>query len=140
MAKQIYRTAQGKAIDLDALRVRNEESVAVGNMKINARGDELGPGGVVVRTREQVMKEYYNTNAVYTKERVEQQREDAQQARNTAVAAGIPDDILEQDQAMEEIEQPKMRGALADAVAKSTKVEQKLLQPKKNNGNGPSRI
>lgn len=140
MAKQIYRTAQGKAIDLDALRVRNEESVAVGNMKINARGDELGPGGVVVRTREQVMKEYYNTNAVYTKERVEQQREDAQHARNTAVEAGIPDDILEQDQAMEEIEQPKMRGALADAVAKSTKVEQKLLQPKKNNGNGPSRI
>jgi hypothetical protein len=41
---------------------------------------------------------------------------------------------------MDEIEQPKMRGALADAVAKSTKVEQKLLQPKKNNGNGPSRI
>lgn len=139
MAKQIYKTAQGKPIDLDALRVRNEQSVAVGNMKINARGDELGPGGVVVRTREQVMKEYYNTNAVYTKERVEQQREDAQQARSTdTVPADIPADILEQDAAMDEIEQPKMRGALADAVAKSTKVEQKLLQPKKNNG--PSRI
>jgi hypothetical protein len=142
MAKQIYRTAQGKPIDLDALRVRNEQSVAVGNMKTNARGDELGPGGIVVRTREQVMKEYYNTNAVYTKERVEQQREDAQNARANVppVNTGIPDEILEQDQTMDEIEQPKMRGALADAVAKSTKVEQKLLQPKKNNGNGPSRI
>jgi hypothetical protein len=142
MAKQIYRTAQGKPIDLDALRVRNEQSVAVGNMKTNARGDELGPGGIVVRTREQVMKEYYNTNAVYTKEKVEQQREDAQNARANVppVNTGIPDEILEQDQTMDEIEQPKMRGALADAVAKSTKVEQKLLQPKKNNGNGPSRI
>ena len=142
MAKQIYRTAQGKSIDLDALRVRNEQSVAVGNMKTNARGDELGPGGIVVRTREQVMKEYYNTNAVYTKEKVEQQREDAQNTRANVppVNAGIPDEILEQDQAMDAIEQPKMRGALEDAVAKSTKVEQKLLQPKKNNGNGPSRI
>lgn len=140
MAKQIYRSAQGKPVDLDALRVRHEETVAVGNMKTNARGDELGPGGVVVRTREQVMKEYYNTNAVYTKEKVEQQREDAQQARTTAPAPeiGMPDDILEQDQAMDEVVQPKMRGALADAVAKSTKVEQKLLQPKKNSG--PSRI
>jgi len=142
MAKQIYRSAQGKFIDLDALRVRNEQSVAVGNMKTNARGDELGPGGVVVRTREQVMKEYYNTNAVYTKEKVEQQREDAQNTRANVppVDTGMPDSILEQDQAMDQIEQPKMRGALADAVAKSTKIEQKLLQPKKNNGNGPSRI
>jgi hypothetical protein len=142
MAKQIYKTAQGKPVDLDALRVRHEETVAVGNMKINARGDELGPGGVVMRTREQVMKEYYNTNAVYTKEKVEQQREDAKQARSTAPVQDVtmPDDILEQDAVMDEIEQPKMRGSLADAVAKSTKVEQKLLQPKKNNGNGPSRI
>lgn len=142
MAKQIYRTAQGKPVDLDALRVRNEETVAVGNMKTNARGDELGPGGVVVRSREQVMKEYYNSNAVYTKERVEQQREQTQQARagvKETPDASIPDDILEQDQLMDEVvEQPKMRGALADAVAKSTKVEQKLLQPKKNSG--PSRI
>ena len=141
MAKN-HRTARGLPIDMDRLRLANETTIAVGNMKTNARGDELGPGGIVVRTREQVMKEYYNTNAVYTKERVEQQREDAQNARANVppVNTGIPDEILEQDQTMDEIEQPKMRGALADAVAKSTKVEQKLLQPKKNNGNGPSRI
>lgn len=147
MARQIYRTANGKPVDMDALRVQNEQTVAVGNMKTNARGDELGPGGVVVRTRDQVMKEYYDTNAVYTKERVEQQLAQEQAARSVNPAqtmdmpASIPDDILEQDAAMDEVvDQPKMRGALADAVAKSAKVEQKLLQPKKSTNNGPSRI
>lgn len=144
MSRQTYRTAQGKPIDMDALRVRNEGTVAVGNMKTNARGDELGPGGIVVRTRDQVMKEYYSSNAVYTKERVDQQQHDSRAIRTPSAPVqedvGMPDDILAQDAMMDEaVEQPKMRGALADAVAKSAKVEQKLLTPKKS-GNGPSRI
>lgn len=143
MSRQTYRTAQGKPIDMDALRVRNEATVAVGNMKTNARGDELGPGGIVVRTRDQVMKEYYSSNAVYTKERVEQAQQDSRAVRTqtapVAEAVDMPDDILAQDAMMDEVEQPKMRGALADAVAKSAKVEQKLLTPKKS-GSGPSRI
>jgi hypothetical protein len=137
MARQIYKTAQGKPVDMDALRIQNEQTVAVGNMKTNARGDELGPGGVVVRTRDQVMKEYYDSNAVYTKERVEQQQEVARAPKLEQTS--IPADILEQDAMMDEIEAPKMRGNLADAVAKSAKVEQKLLTPKKSNS-GPSRI
>jgi hypothetical protein len=137
MARQIYKTAQGKPVDMDALRIQNEQTVAVGNMKTNARGDELGPGGVVVRTRDQVMKEYYDSNAVYTKERVEQQQEAARAPKLEQTS--IPADILEQDALMDEVEAPKMRGNLADAVAKSAKVEQKLLTPKKSNS-GPSRI
>ncbi len=142
MASNTYRTAQGKMINMDTLRVRNENSIAVGNMKTNARGDELGPGGVVVRTRDQVMKEYYDTNAVYTKERVEQQRHDTQSARSRDTAeADFPADIMEQDEQMLDYadSHPKLRGSLADAVAKTAKVDQKLLTPKKT-GNGPSRI
>ena len=52
-------TAQGKKIDMDALRVANETTVAVGNMGVNARGDVLGRGGKIVKTRDQVMKEEY---------------------------------------------------------------------------------
>ena len=143
MAKNVYRTAQGKAIDMDALRVQHEAEIAVGNMKTNARGDELGPGGIVVRTRDQVMKEYYESNAVYTKERVDKKRHESQEARTNrpAAEADIPDDILEQDALMDQLaeEAPKLRGNLADAVAKTAKVEQKLLTPKKTN-TGPSRI
>ena len=47
---------------MEKLRLANEETIAVGNMKVNARGDQLGPGGRVVKTRNQIMKEYYNLN------------------------------------------------------------------------------
>lgn len=57
-----YRTMQGRAIDMDKLRSQNELTPAVGNMKVNARGDEIGRGGKIIRTREQVMSKYYENN------------------------------------------------------------------------------
>jgi len=57
--KKVYRTMQGKTIDIDLLRQRNELTPAVGNAKVNARGDELGPGGKIVKKKEEVLKDYY---------------------------------------------------------------------------------
>ena len=56
---KVYKTMQGKQIDMDMLRKRNELTPAVGNARVNARGDELGAGGQIVRKREDVVKEYY---------------------------------------------------------------------------------
>ena len=58
----VYRTMQGREIDMDKLRAQNELMPAIGNMKVNARGDELGPGGQITRRREEVVGEYYDTN------------------------------------------------------------------------------
>ena len=57
--KKVHRTMQGKEIDIDKLRARNESTLAVGNVKVNARGDELGPGGKIIRKREEIAEEYY---------------------------------------------------------------------------------
>ena len=57
-----YRTMQGKSIDMDLLRQRNELTPAVGNVRVNARGDELGPGGKIIRKREEVLRDYYEEN------------------------------------------------------------------------------
>ena len=57
-----YRTMQGKAIDMDMLRQKNELTPAVGNARVNARGDELGPGGQIIKKREDVLKAYYEEN------------------------------------------------------------------------------
>ena len=54
-----HLSMQGKAIDMDLLRQKNELTPAVGNVRVNARGDELGPGGKIVRKREEVMADYY---------------------------------------------------------------------------------
>jgi hypothetical protein len=59
--RKIYRTARGKQVDLDLLISRNELTPAVGNAKVNARGDMLGPGGKIIRKREDVLKDYYKS-------------------------------------------------------------------------------
>jgi hypothetical protein len=57
--KKIYRSMQGKEVDIDKLRTRNETTLAVGNAKVNARGDEIGPGGQIIRKREEIVSDYY---------------------------------------------------------------------------------
>ena len=47
MTQRIYKTAQGKAVDLGAIMLKNENTLAVGNMSVNARGDLVAPTGVV---------------------------------------------------------------------------------------------
>ena len=57
-----YTSMQGKPIDMEKLTLKNELTPAIGNMKVNARGDELGPGGQILRTREQILQDYYKNN------------------------------------------------------------------------------
>jgi len=57
--KRMYRTMQGKMVDIEKLRAANESTRAVGNMNVNARGDVLGPSGQIVTKKENVMKKYY---------------------------------------------------------------------------------
>lgn len=58
--RTVYRSMQGRPVDMGALAAKNEMMPAVGNAKMNARGDELGPGGVVVRKREDIVNDHYN--------------------------------------------------------------------------------
>ena len=54
-----YISARGKEVDMEKLTLKHETTPAVGNQRVNARGDELGPGGKITKTREQVLKDYY---------------------------------------------------------------------------------
>jgi hypothetical protein len=103
--KKVYRSALGRPIDIDQVRLNNEDVIAVGNMKVNARGDELGPGGEVLRTRNQVMNEYYKLNT-------------------PTVTASNPEVVNEKD-VYPPPEKPSsatgLRGSLADSIAKSNK-------------------
>lgn len=52
-----HKSAKGTPLDMDRLRLANEKTIAEGNMNVNARGDLLGPGGKVIKTRAQVLAE-----------------------------------------------------------------------------------
>ena len=71
---KVYTSIRGKEIDMEKLSLRHETTPAVGNLKVNARGDELGPGGKIVRTREQILQDYYKNNPNAVKEEVQSGR------------------------------------------------------------------
>jgi hypothetical protein len=61
MTSKVYKTAQGKTVDMGRLALQNENVRAVGNMKVNARGDLVDDMNRVVSTKtEQVQKQYNN--------------------------------------------------------------------------------
>jgi len=52
-----YRTASGKVLNMEKLRLMNEKTPAVGNMQVNARGDLINSNGEIIKTRNEIMKE-----------------------------------------------------------------------------------
>ena len=48
-SKHIVTSARGKKIDFEALKRQNETVRAVGNVPVNARGDEIGPNGKIIK-------------------------------------------------------------------------------------------
>jgi len=57
--KRMYRTMQGRMVDIEKLRAANESVQAVGNMNVNARGDVLGAGGKILSEKAKVIQKYY---------------------------------------------------------------------------------
>jgi hypothetical protein len=53
---------KGKEVDMDQMLEKNQLMPAVGNVRMNARGDELGPGGKIVKKREDTINAYYESN------------------------------------------------------------------------------
>jgi hypothetical protein len=57
-----YRTAQGKIVDMAALAAKNERTRAVGNMKVNARGDTIdATGKIILPVTQKVGEKYQKT-------------------------------------------------------------------------------
>lgn len=64
MTKEVYRSANGKVVDMGALRLKNEKTRAVGNMKVNARGDEVNERDQVIRKKTEQANKQYNRQTV----------------------------------------------------------------------------
>lgn len=60
MTKKVYRTAQGKTIDLGALQLQNEQTRAVGNMGVNARGEVINSDNKPVSSKNAKTHAHYS--------------------------------------------------------------------------------
>jgi hypothetical protein len=138
----VYKTARGKAINIDKIKLSNEGVVAVGNMKVNARGDLLGAGGQVIAGRNAVMDRVYAIgDDGYSPHSIDNQPI-MEAAGPQDLANLINNSIVPPTQDTTDAPAPAARGSLADSVAKQTTVTQEPIpNPKEQKkSNGPSRI
>ena len=56
------KSMRGVEIDLAKLMARQEKNITIGNTKTNARGDQLGKGGRIVKSADELAREHYNRN------------------------------------------------------------------------------
>lgn len=59
----VHYSYRGKAVDMNALSKKYEKEIALGNAKMNAKGDIIGRGGKIIKTREEQIAEYREANA-----------------------------------------------------------------------------
>ena len=157
MSKKVYRTAQGKSLDIGALQLQNESVRAVGNMGVNARGDRVGPQNNTVDGRTQTVTRQYKKqiNRTNVSDDVVHASKKAAKKQATAQPAPQPEPVLEMDapvvepvvvtpepepEITAEVEQtapePQVQvqknskpvGGLADAIAKAKNVKQEPLK------------
>ena len=52
-----HTSYRGITIDMETMRRENEKVTALGNMKVNAKGDQLGRGGTIVKQADKIARE-----------------------------------------------------------------------------------
>jgi len=131
MTRKIYRTAQGKMVDLGRLQLQNENVRAVGNMKVNSRGDRLDSTNRPIQTRnEQVDRQYQRQVLSQTQERVStSQRSRAKKQAEIPPAPEDFEDDFQRPAVPPATSGPTIEsGGLAAAIARARQIKQEPLK------------
>ena len=141
MTKKIYRTANGKMVDLGALQLQNENIRAVGNMGVNARGDVLDSRNKTIDTRNRQVANQYRkqTNVSDTPVQSSQKTASVKSVNSDAI---IPQQSKSQPTPQEEksvVSSPA--SGLAAAIARAREIKQEPLSPAPSRStDGPTKI
>lgn len=84
------KTARGRTIDMSALAAKNEETRAVSNLNMNARGDIIDSRGNVEIPREKIQKEFYKDNVPGAKEEISIKEEETPVEKKATVEPPKP--------------------------------------------------
>jgi len=66
MTSRVYKSAQGKSVDMGRLALQNEKTRAVGNMKVNARGDVVNDSNKIIAKKNEQVNRQYNKQVTST--------------------------------------------------------------------------
>lgn len=126
MTRKVYRTAQGKMVDLGALQLRNENVRAVGNMNVNARGDLVDSSNKPISSRnQQVAKQYRKQAGNVSDQPVVSSRSAASRKIDIpAPPEDFDDDFIKEESPQKE----EPASGLAAAIARARQVKQEPLK------------
>jgi len=86
---------RGANIDVAKLMLQQEKNISVGNTRSNARGDQLGRGGRVVKGADEIAREHYNKNNPRAVKQTSIKLDDADVKRQIEEAKNNPDPITD---------------------------------------------
>jgi len=99
MTSKVYKSAQGKMVDLGTIMLQNEHVRAVGNMKVNARGDKLDSNNQVIDTKpKQIQRQNNQTSTNVTSAPVHTSSRKNREAKKPA----DPETIVPKEQPVEQ--------------------------------------
>jgi ribosomal protein L9 len=140
MTSKVYRTAQGKTVDLGTIMLQNEHVRAVGNMNVNARGDKLDHNNQVIETKpRQIQRQNARTTNVSadpvqtSATKSKRAKKEKAQAESRSMERTLPPAVEETPVAVtappaQNIATPGKipEGGLAAAIARQREVKQEL--------------
>jgi hypothetical protein len=59
-----HTSYRGTTIDMDSMRRENEKTPALGNMNVNAKGDQVARGGTIAKTADQIARENHRVQTM----------------------------------------------------------------------------
>lgn len=101
MTKNVYRTAQGKMVDMGAITLQNEMVRAVGNMNVNARGDRIDGTNQVIDQRNRQVQRQMRRQSNVSSDPVHTSTVSAKQSQ---VAQPVEEEFVEQEFIIDEAE------------------------------------
>jgi hypothetical protein len=130
MTKKVYRSAQGKTVDMGALLLQNEAVRAVGNMGVNARGDIVDSRNRVIDSKNKQVQRQNRRQTSVTRTQVPDNTVNTV-AAHSAIEADTFDDLPEDNDIVNDdviADAETSGGGLASAIAKARSVTQEKLK------------
>jgi hypothetical protein len=135
MTSKVYKSSQGKSVDLGTIMLQNEHVRAVGNMNVNARGDKLDSTNQVIETKTRQIQRQNNRTSNVSADPIQTsitkakrvQREESTEIKKSTPEPETSSVMLTSPPEQAPVITDKIPpGGLAAAIARSREVKQEL--------------
>jgi hypothetical protein len=142
MTSKVYKTAQGKTVDLGTIMLQNEHVRAVGNMNVNARGDKLDHNNQVIETKPRQIQRQNSRTTNVSSAPVQTSATRANKVKKEKSQVPISEVVDEPQEIPQPVASPPVQdiqtvdkipaGGLAMAIARNREIKQELEKTRRD--------